>query len=81
MQNLQGVMFYDAGSIVINHDPYLPTPNTRFLSGGGVGVNATLAGVQIKTCLAMRFSGGQPISEPATINSAYRMWLLIGKPF
>ena len=80
-QSLQGVMFYDAGSIVINHNPYLPSPNTRFLSGGGMGVNAELAGVQIKAYLAMRFSGGQPISEPATINSEYRLWLLIGNQF
>lgn len=80
-QGMQGVMFYDAGSIVINHNPYLPSPNTRILSGGGLGVNAELAGVQIKAYLAMRFSGGQPISEPATINSEYRLWLLIGKQF
>jgi hemolysin activation/secretion protein len=81
IQGLQGVMFYDAGSIVINHNPYLPGPNTRFLSGGGAGVNAELAGVQIKAYLAKRFSGGQPISEPATINSEYRLWVLIGKQF
>jgi hemolysin activation/secretion protein len=80
-QTLQGVIFYDAGTVIINHNPYLAGSNTRFLSGAGAGVNTTLAGVQIKAYLALRASGGRPASEPATINSEYRFWLQLGKQF
>lgn len=80
-QMLQGVMFYDAGSVVINRNPYLAGTNTRFLSGEGVGVNATLAGVQIKAYFALRTRGGQPTSEPATMNRKSRLWLQLGKQF
>jgi hemolysin activation/secretion protein len=78
---LQGVLFYDAGSVIINRNPYLAGANTRFLSGEGVGVNGELAGVQIKAYFALRASGGQPTSEPATMNRKYRLWLQLGKQF
>lgn len=78
---LQGVMFFDAGSVVINRDPYLSGSNTRFLSGGGVGVNAKVFGIDIKADLAVRGSGGQPVSEPATMNHKTRFWLQLGKQF
>ena len=82
-QMLQGVMFYDAGAIMINRNPipYLAVPNTRFLSGAGVGVNASFAGVQFKADLAVRGSGGQPISEPTTMNHKSRLWIQLGKQF
>ena len=78
---LQGVMFFDAGSVVINRDPYLSGANTRFISGGGVGVNAKVFGIDIKADLAVRGSGGQPVSEPATMNHKTRFWLQLGKQF
>jgi hemolysin activation/secretion protein len=78
---LQGVMFLDAGSVVINRDPYVSGSNTRFLSGGGVGVNAKIFGIDIKADLAVRGSGGQPVSEPATMNHKTRFWLQLGKQF
>jgi len=78
---LQGVVFYDAGSVTINRNPFTAGANTRFISGAGLGANATLAGVQIKACLAWRGSGGQPASEPATINRSPRFWVQAGKQF
>lgn len=79
---LQGVMFYDAGSVSINRNPFVAgADNNRNISGAGVGVNATLAAVQIKTCLAWRTSGGQPTSEPATLNRNPRLWLQASKQF
>lgn len=80
-QRLQGVMFFDAGSVTINHDPYLAGSNTRFLSGGGVGVNAKIVGIDIKAYLAVRGSGGQPTSVPETMNHKSRLWLQMGKYF
>jgi len=80
-QRLQGVMFFDAGSVIISHDPYLPGTNTRFLSGGGVGVNAKIFGIDIKAHLAVRGSGGLPTSEPATMNNKSRLWMQLSKYF
>jgi len=80
-QTLQGVVFYDAGSITINHDPYLAGPNKRFLSGGGVGVNTNILGIEIKADYSVRGSGGQPTSEPTTMNNKYRLWLQLSKYF
>ncbi|MFZ2541410.1 MAG: ShlB/FhaC/HecB family hemolysin secretion/activation protein, partial [Gallionella sp.] len=80
-QSLQGLMFFDAGSVIINHDPYLAGSNTRSLSGGGVGVNAKIFGIEIKAYLAVRGSGGQPNSEPATMNHKSRLWMQLGKQF
>ena len=78
---VQGVMFYDAGSVNTNHNPFSAIENTRNISGAGVGVNANLVGVQIKTTLAWRTSGGHPTSEPATLNRNPRLWFQAGKQF
>lgn len=80
-QRLQGMMFFDAGSVIINHDPYLAGSNTRFLSGVGVGVNAKIVGIEIKAYLAVRGRGGQPTSVPETMNHKSRLWLQLGKYF
>ena len=80
-QTLQGAIFYDAGSVNINHNPYLASSNSRFLSGAGAGMNMTLLGMQLKAYLAFRAGGGRPVSEPASINSEYRLWLQLGKQF
>lgn len=83
-QKLQGVMFYDAGSVNtyrFPYSPYLASTNTRSLSGVGVGVNAELAGVQINANFAFRTSGGQPTSEPKTMNRKSRLWLQLRKQF
>lgn len=80
---VQGVMFYDAGTIMINRNPlpYLANSNTRFLSGAGIGVNAMVAGVQIKADLAARGSGGQPTAEPTTMDRKVRLWMELNKQF
>lgn len=80
-QSLQGVMFFDAGSVIINHAPYLGGSNARFISGGGAGVNAKIAGIDIKAYLAARGSGGQPTAEPDTMNHKTRLWLQLGRNF
>ncbi|MFZ5524274.1 MAG: ShlB/FhaC/HecB family hemolysin secretion/activation protein [Pseudomonadota bacterium] len=80
-QRLQAVLFYDAGTVIYNHNPYLAGPNTRTLSGGGMGINANIFGIDIKAYLAMRGTGGQPTSEPATANHKSRLWLQLRKYF
>lgn len=80
-QTLQGMVFYDAGSVTINRNRFAAGANTRNLSGAGIGANANLAGVQIKTYLAWRTGGGQPTSEPATLNRNPRLWLQASKQF
>ena len=80
-QSVQGVLFYDAGSVDINRNPFATGANTRKLSGAGFGANANLAGVQVKAYLAWRTSGGQPTSEPATLNRNPRLWVQVGTQF
>jgi hemolysin activation/secretion protein len=82
-ERLQGVMFFDAGSVIFNHDPYPPylPSNKRSLSGGGAGVDARIVGIDIKAYVAVRGSGGQPASEPANMNNKSRLWLQLGKYF
>jgi len=79
---LQGVMFYDAGSVSINRNQFVVgAANTRNIAGAGVGVNANLVGVQIKAYLAWRTGGGQPTSEPATLNRDPRLWAQLSGQF
>lgn len=79
----QFIVFYDAGSVMImrDPDPYATDPNTRSISGGGLGLNASVAGMQIKSDLAVRVRGGQPTSEPTTTNRMVRLWVELTKPF
>ncbi len=76
MTGLQGSVFYDTGSVKINHTPFgPPQTNTRTLSGAGVGVNAFLANVQIKASLAWRTYGGAPTSIPEWSSRGPTAWL------
>ena len=79
--SVQGVLFYDAGSVDINRNLFAAGSNTRTLSGTGIGANAKINGVQIKTYLAWRTSGGQPTSEPTTIDRNPRLWVQAGMQF
>lgn len=73
---LQGTLFYDTGSVKINHTPFGPAaPNTRTLSGAGFGVNAFVANVQIKASLAWRTYGGTPTSIPEWSSRGPTAWL------
>jgi hemolysin activation/secretion protein len=64
--SLQGVAFYDAGSITINRHPFGgPAANSRHLAGAGVGLRGTYAQFKIKAFVAWRTAGGLPDSIPA----------------
>ena len=80
--NLQAIAFYDAGSVTINRTPYSTSINNRDIAGAGVGVNAQYKMVQLKTFVAWRNgAGGQPQSEPATMNRNPRLWVQVGGAF
>ena len=49
-------VFYDAGSINVNANPYLPTANKRSLSGAGVGLAGVYAALDWRMSLAWRTS-------------------------
>jgi len=73
----QGTLFYDLGEVTINKRPFgAPTsPNKRALAGAGVGVNASIAAVQLKASLAWRTHGGQPTSIPASTAKTPTLWV------
>jgi hemolysin activation/secretion protein len=74
---LQGTLFYDWGDVTINKHPFgaLDSSNRRSLSGAGIGVNTSLAAVQIKASLAWRTSGGQPASIPSSSAKSPTVWV------
>lgn len=78
---VQGTLFYDVGAVEIIRYPYSAGDNTRTISGAGIGANADLAGLQVKTYLAWRTDGGHTSSEPVTLNNNPRLWLQLTKQF
>jgi hemolysin activation/secretion protein len=79
---LQGVVFYDAGGVVINRKPYTTAPNTRDISGAGLGVNMQYKAVQLKTCVSWQTgAGGQAQSEPVSVNKNPRGWVQLSAGF
>lgn len=74
---LQGAVFYDAGSVRINRDPFGPpgVANRRDVSGAGLGLYASLARVELKAAVAWRTSGGRPTSVPASAVTSPTIWL------
>lgn len=81
-ESLQGVVFYDTGSVEINHNQYVTgAAHTRDISGAGVGMNSSLASVQLKAYLAWRTTGGVPQSEPESAARNPRLWVQAGKQF
>jgi len=79
--SLQGVLFYDAGSVRVNRNPFAAGANTRHISGAGFGANANLAGVWVKAYLAWRTRGGQAASEPVSLNRNPRLWVQASMQF
>lgn len=80
LPNLQGVVFYDAGSVRINHNPFVTGENSRNISGAGMGANANFFALQINAYVAWRLNGGQPTSEPASLDRNPRLWVQASWP-
>lgn len=74
---LQGTLFYDWGEVTLNTRPFgvSTNPNQRSLSGAGLGLNTSIAAVQLQASLAWRSSGGQPASIPASAVRSPTLWV------
>ncbi|WP_158590371.1 ShlB/FhaC/HecB family hemolysin secretion/activation protein [Noviherbaspirillum cavernae] len=76
MPRVQGVLFYDFGSVTINKTPFgAAAANSRTLSGAGLGLNASLDRVQLKASLAWRTSADLPTSIPVSAARSPVFWL------
>ncbi|WP_411877752.1 ShlB/FhaC/HecB family hemolysin secretion/activation protein [Polaromonas sp. YR568] len=74
--NVQATVFYDVGKVTINRKPFgPPASNSRNLAGVGVGVNASLGPVQLRSSLAWRTDGGLPTSIPASAAKRPTLWM------
>jgi hemolysin activation/secretion protein len=74
--NVQATVFYDVGKVTINRKPFGPAAsNSRNLAGVGVGVNASLGPVQLRSSLAWRTDGGLPTSIPASAAKRPTLWM------
>ncbi len=79
---LQGTVFYDAGSVKLNHTAYdISATNKRTLAGAGLGFNAVFAGTDLRASLAWRTVGGEPLSVPARTSKSPTLWIRANRPF
>jgi hemolysin activation/secretion protein len=82
MANVQATVFYDWGKVTTNRNPFgAAASNSRQLAGAGVGLNASLAGVQLRSSLAWRTDGGMPTSIPASSAKRPTLWLQASMAF
>lgn len=73
--NWQGIIFYDAGSVMLNRIPFSATPNIRRIAGAGLGINTEFEHLQLKAFLAWRTQGGAAQSVPTTVNTTPTLWI------
>ncbi|MDD5336742.1 MAG: ShlB/FhaC/HecB family hemolysin secretion/activation protein [Rhodoferax sp.] len=73
-EQMQGVLFFDAGSVDINHSAYTTASNSRSIAGAGFGLNGQIGRLRFKTALAWRTRGGSPTSELASVDRNPRLW-------
>jgi hemolysin activation/secretion protein len=79
---LQGTVFYDAGSVKLNHTVYdISATNKRTLAGAGLGFNAVVAGTDLRASLAWRTVGGEPLSVPGGTSKSPTLWVRANRPF
>lgn len=79
---LQGTVFYDAGSVKLNHTAYdASASNRRKLAGAGLGFNAVVAGTDLRASIAWRTAGGDPLSVPPGTSKAPTLWIRANRPF
>ena len=84
---LQGFVFYDAGSVTINRNAYLLSAdksladNTRALAGAGIGLSAQYKSMQFKATVAWQTQGGTAQSEPASATHNPRFWVQMSDSF
>ena len=72
MPGWQGSVFYDAGGIDINRQPFISGNNQRRLSGYGVGLNTVFDAFSLSATLAWRGSSEIPTSDR---DKSPRLWV------
>lgn len=76
MPSVQGVLFYDFGTVKINKSPFGSVANNnKTLAGAGFGVNTIISKVQLTASLAWRLSPDLPQSVPANTVKSATFWL------
>lgn len=75
----QGSVFVDHGTMQLNKEPWTSNPNTRTLTGSGVGLTVLMAGGwSVTSSLAWRVGSELPVSDS---DRSPRGWLQMGKAF
>jgi len=72
MGALTPYVFYDAGRVTVNRNPFAPGTNDRSVSGGGVGVRFASGGWKLDASAAWRAQGGAATSDTDDRNP--RVW-------
>jgi hemolysin activation/secretion protein len=75
-QGLQGIAFYDVGSVKFNKNAFGPAAaSSRTLAGAGIGLNASVGALQLRSALAWRTKGGAATSVPEGSAKSPTLWL------
>lgn len=72
MPGVQGSVFYDAGGVDINRQPFIVGSNERRLSGYGIGLAASFDAFSVSATLAWRGGSAAPTSDR---DKSPRLWL------
>jgi len=72
MPGWQGSVFYDAGGVDINRQPFIAGDNKRRLSGYGIGLAASFDAFSVSATLAWRGGSAAPTSDR---DKSPRLWL------
>lgn len=80
--SLQGMLFYDTGSVTTNRKPFDPSlRNNRKLAGPGLGLDFRLFGFATRAAVAWRTAGGEPSSIPASAVHTPTAWVQLRRAF
>lgn len=78
MPGWQGSLFYDAGGVDINRQPFMAGNNQRRLSGYGLGLTTVLDAFSVSATLAWRGSSDAPTSDR---DKSPRLWVQVNYRF
>lgn len=77
MPHVAASVFYDAGGIAVNANPFLITSNHRYLAGAGLGLAGSYKAFDMRATVAWRTTSNS-VSEP---DKTPRFWLQTGWRF
>lgn len=79
LDSLAPYVFFDAGGVRVNADPWAAGTNHRSLSGAGLGLRAAHNGITFTSSVAWRTSSDRPQSD--TEDRRPTIWLSLGYTF